>query len=73
MIVLQADRSRGPQPGDLITAADGKPVRSLTDLMRALQGRGPGDEIRLTWRTPDGQTKRGSVEVRTKLEDHEAP
>ncbi len=64
VVVLQADRSTGPQPGDLITAADGTPVRSLADLLRILRGRRAGDEVALTWRTPEGQPRRASIEAR---------
>ncbi len=64
VIVLQADRSSGPQPGDLITAADGQPVRTLADLTQALQNHHNGDSITLTWRTPEGKTKRASIKLR---------
>jgi PDZ domain-containing protein len=41
------------EPGDVITAIDGEPVRGTEDLVRILSGLEPGDEIELTVIHPD--------------------
>jgi PDZ domain-containing protein len=42
-------------PGDIIVGADGKPVRSPADLQQLIGSRRPGQAVRLTVRTGDGQ------------------
>ena len=50
-----ADGSDTPSGGDIITAIDGQPVRSVQDLGRYLDSRRVGDQVRLTV-LRDGQT-----------------
>jgi S1-C subfamily serine protease len=49
----------GLKESDLIVAADGKPIRLTTDLMRSVFARQPGQTVELTLQRPDGagQTK----------------
>ena len=42
--------------GDIITAIDGKPVSSITDLQSAIQGHRSGDVVKLTVARSGGQT-----------------
>jgi S1-C subfamily serine protease len=44
----------GLKEADLIIAADGKPIRLTTDLMRMVYARKPGQSIELTVQRPDG-------------------
>jgi serine protease Do len=59
---VQSDGSAaraGLKDSDLIVAADGKPVRLTSDLMRAVFSRQPGQSLELSLQRPDGagQTK----------------
>jgi S1-C subfamily serine protease len=56
-------RSGRVTPGDVVQEIDGKPVRSLSDLLGRLGGYKPGDSVTLTvWR--DGATRKLSVKLR---------
>jgi len=50
-------------PGDVVQEMDGKPVRSVSDLLGRLGSYNPGDTVTLTvWR--DGRTRKLSVKLR---------
>ncbi len=44
-------------PGDLITALDATPTATSQDLVAAIQGHKPGDEVRLTVQPPTGPVR----------------
>jgi S1-C subfamily serine protease len=50
----------GLLPGDLVTAVDAQPVRSISELVVALRDRRPGDVITLSY-LRDGQTGQSTV------------
>jgi Lon-like protease len=50
------------KPGDVIVAADGKPVHTRADLRAILAGKGVGDPVRLEFKRAG---KRQTVEIRT--------
>ncbi|EFG64708.1 S1C family serine protease, partial [Streptomyces sp. SPB074] len=54
-----ADRA-GLAPGDLVTAADGRPVTSAEDLIVRVRSHRPGDRLRLTW-VRDGKEHRTTL------------
>lgn len=59
---LSVTQSGRTLPGDVITAVDGRPVRSVDDISRYLETKRPGDEVTLTvWR------EAATVEVKAKL------
>ena len=57
------DRRGNVYLGDIIVAADGKPIRSTDDLLTAFERRQADDEVTLTVLRDDRQ-----VEIRAKLE-----
>jgi 2-alkenal reductase len=48
------------EPGDVITAVEGKPIESVADLATALEQAGVGNEVTLT-------VKRGDAERQVKV------
>jgi S1-C subfamily serine protease len=48
---------------DVITAVDGSAVTSPRNLTRLILQHQPGDTITLSWRTPSGSTRSGSVKL----------
>ena len=57
------DRRGNVYLGDIIVAADGKPIRSTDDLLTAFERRQADDEVTLTVLRDDRQ-----IEIRAKLE-----
>lgn len=51
------------EPGDVITAIDGEPVRGTDDLVRILSALEPGDEIELTVIHPDRAERTETLEL----------
>ncbi|GAA4361201.1 S1C family serine protease [Angustibacter luteus] len=51
----------GLQAGDVITAIDGTSVGSSAELRSALATHQPGDQVRVTWTTSDGQQQSATV------------
>lgn len=69
-VVLVTSDPEGPFPsagieaGSVVTAVDGEPFRSERALIRALQSRDPGEEIRVRFRAPGSELDREtSVEL----------
>jgi S1-C subfamily serine protease len=57
------DRRGRVIPGDVVQEIDGKPVKSVSDLLGRLGGYKPGDSVTLTvWR--DGAAKKLAVKLR---------
>jgi len=54
------------EAGDVITAVDGEPVRSSTDLVRILAGLEPGDTVELTVIHPDRPERTETVQLGTR-------
>ncbi len=61
-----ADRA-GLQPGDIVVAVDGDPVRSMPDLAGRVQLRAPGDEVELEV-VREGRTRTVSAELQPRPE-----
>jgi len=53
----------GLREGDVIVALGRRSVATSGDLIRALVRHAPGDTVTVTWRTPSGALRRGSVEL----------
>ncbi len=51
----------GVAQGSTITAVDGKQIDSAEALTTALEGAKPGDQVKLSWTDPDGQSRTATV------------
>jgi S1-C subfamily serine protease len=51
----------GLKSGDVVTAIDGSPVRSASELSTAVQRHASGDRVALTWTGADGRQHRATV------------
>nr|HMQ72821.1 PDZ domain-containing protein [Rubrivivax sp.] len=57
-------RDGGVQMGDVVTAIDGEPVKTLDDILTLLEQRQPGDKVTLTlWRA--GRARQEQVTLGT--------
>jgi len=58
--------SAGLAPGDQITAVDGQPVTSSTQLTQLISGKHPGDSVRITWVNQNGDQHSATVRLATR-------
>ena len=56
----------GLAPGDQITAVDGQPVSTATQLTQLISGKHPGDPVRITWVDQNGNEHSATVHLATR-------
>ncbi len=67
VVAGSAAAAAGLQPGDVITAIDGKPVTAAADVGTALRGKNAGDSVIITYER-EGQTATATATLKTRSE-----